>query len=91
MWGEAAGRKTDQKAIAVILMGDDVARSKAGEDEVDEEGAYNKLILQTWGSRYRQRRGKGDQIKQSKPKNVVIEYVLRFVDSQRIRETVALR
>lgn len=42
MWGEAAGRKTDQKAIAVILMGDDVARSKAGEDEVDEEGGITR-------------------------------------------------
>lgn len=42
MWGEAAGRKTDQKAIAVILMGDDVARSKAGEDEVDEEGGFTR-------------------------------------------------
>lgn len=42
MQGEAAGRKTNQEAIAVILMGDDVARSKAGEDEVGEEGGFTR-------------------------------------------------
>lgn len=42
VWGEAAGRKTDQEAIAVILMGDDVAQSKAGEDEVGKEGGFTR-------------------------------------------------
>lgn len=43
---EAAGRKTSQEATAVILMGDDVARSRAGEDEgTDLRGVRKDTLL----------------------------------------------